>query len=81
MKWEVELKDFGRDDHCSKTIIEKPILDEVHNWALEECSKYLLSSEINLGAMINAKKGEYEVLVGGWRVIGKVFIKRIEVED
>ncbi len=75
MKFKIELIEIGRSNHSE--VFEKEFLniDKAEEFALRQSSKYLLSKEIEL---VHEQGIIYSIIVGGFRVVGKIKIEEIK---
>jgi hypothetical protein len=74
MKFKAEYIDIGREKFNFIEEFEAKNLKIAENIILDEASKHLLSSEVE----IFFKDDIYSVIVGGFRNVGKIILKQIK---
>jgi len=75
MKYQIKLKNIGRNKHSETIVCDYPTLQGVELRALNEVNKWLLSSTVEL---IKHLGGDYSVYVGGFRKVGDVIIEVVK---
>ncbi len=72
MKIQITLKDIGRDNFNKSFIVDNTTIEQAGQLAIDECDKYLISSDVNMGLI---KEGEVLFKYGvyaGFRRVGDV---------